>query len=445
MNRILLAACVLAFAGCFNFDQAYDTFCDGGRCTAAGGGAATGGGSATGGGTSTGGGVETGGGTATGGGIATGGGMETGGGTGVGGGAATGGGTGIVDAGCADFLCAALDWTSTQTGRNNPVTAGVLTQTQSVHSPFFLYAAFQITSGTSSGSHRHYEFRFNTPGQTTGQALERTSTNDSRVEGNQLRGISYTDYWHVYRTAATHYDSNAGSEYFTGATRPDGGPNTDPYLYAVAPVSATEAWLVGWPNAIQHWTVDGGVASQVATVEPNDWYDLNLNDVYVTPAGEVYAVGADRMTDVGYVVRENGTIVDSAAVVDDWYGDGFNSIDGTAEKIYVLHRSNAVNHGTIHARNADGGFTQVYEAPFRLARLDVEPSGEVWAVGENTARIVYFDGGTWSTAALPTTEFRSVRWENINALPDGIIISGFETQADGGRAAVVNSYRRFGK
>lgn len=363
----------------------------------------------------------------------------------MGGGTATGGGTGNVDAGCPTFFCAQLDWTSPNTGRNVPVTAGVMTQTPSVDSPFFLYAAFQITSGTSSGSHQHFEFRFNTAGQPQGQAVNRTLTNDSRVEGVQLRGLAYNDYWHVYRTAATHYDPNGGTTYFTGATRPDGGPDTDPYIYAVAPVSPTEAWLVGWPNAIQHWVVDGGVETHVATVEPNDWYDLNLNDVYVTPAGEMYAVGVDRSSDVGFVVRNDGSIVDTLTLVDDWYGDGFHSIDGTGDQVYVLHRSNAANRGTIHARNADGGFTQVYEAPFRLARLDVEPTGEVWAVGANSGRIVYFDGGSWNTHVLPTSEFRNVFWENVTALPDGIIISGYEAQADGGRAAVVNTYRRFGK
>lgn len=436
MKRLLLAACTVALAGCFNFDEAYEKFCDGGRCeaTTGGGVGTTGGGDGTTGGGAGGGSESTGGGSAT-----------TGGGSATGGGDPMGGGSGTVDAGCENFLCPVIDWTSTHTGRNIPVTGGVLAQTDSVHAPFFLYAAFQITSGTSSGSHRHFEFHFNTPGQTTGQPRDTTQEDDSRVEGRQVRGVAYNDYWHVYRTAVTHFDPNGGSDWYQAATRPDGGADTDPYIYAVAPVSANEAWFVGWPNAIQHWTMTNGTVTHVATVEPTAWPSMNYADVYVTPANEVYAVGADRNNDVGYITREDGTVVDSLSIADDTYGDGFNSIDGTGDKVYVLHRSNANDRGTIHARNADGGFTQVYEAPFLLSRLDVEPSGEVWAVGANSGRIVYFDGGTWSSNVLPTSSARAVRWENVSAFPDGIIISGYEAQADGGRAAVVNSYRRFGK
>jgi len=58
---------------------------------------------------------------------------------------------------------------------------------------------------------------------------------------------------------------------------------------------------------------------------------------------------------------------------------------------------------------------------------------------------VYFDGGTWGVVVLATTNARTtVRWQNINAVTDGVILSGYETQTDGGNTAVVNTYRFFG-
>ena len=66
--------------------------------------------------------------------------------------------------------------------------------------------------------------------------------------------------------------------------------------------------------------------------------------------------------------------------------------------------------------------------------------------GDHAIEVVYFDGGSWNDFPLPTTEFRTaVRWENINATTEGIVLTGFETQEDGGNTAVVNTYRFFGK
>ncbi|MBL8912981.1 MAG: hypothetical protein JNM17_19965 [Archangium sp.] len=126
-QRVLfLGAMSFALSACFDFDGAYDGFCDAGRCaTGAGtGGGSTGGGTgggngggtggANGGGSANGGGTggANGGGSATGGGT-TGGGDPMGGGTATGGGAATGGGgmdpDAGMDAGC--LYAAQLDIT----------------------------------------------------------------------------------------------------------------------------------------------------------------------------------------------------------------------------------------------------------------------------------------------------------------------------------------------
>lgn len=159
-------------------------------------------------------------------------------------------------------------------------------------------------------------------------------------------------------------------------------------------------------------------------------------------------VGGDYLNNAatGVIVREDGTPVSHVPTLVDGFGDGFVSIDGTGELIYALGRTNSAGKGEIHQRQADGGFERVYQAPFRLARLDVMPTGEVWAIGSAFDRVVYFDGGVWADHLLPTTEFRStVFWENVNATPEGIILTGYETQDDGGRTAIVNTYRRFGQ
>jgi hypothetical protein len=174
-----------------------------------------------------------------------------------------------------------------------------------------------------------------------------------------------------------------------------------------------------------------------------------LEDVYRAPDGRVFAVGGDfdsnAFTSACVAFREDGTPLSVPPIVDSYYADGCASIGGSGNDIYVLARSNGAGVGEILSLGPDGGFNGVYAAPFRLAKLDVTPSGEVWAVGQSPSRAVYFDGGSWGVVPLPTTELRSdVRWENVNATADGLILSGYEFETDGGRTAVVNTYRFFG-
>ena len=424
-RRLVLIFTVATSSGCFNFDAAYSQFCDGGRCapdasSSNGGGAATGGS----------------GGGAVGGGSATGGGGTT---TGGGGGATTGGGGGTADAGCAQFLCPQLDWMSARSSIFYTVAPGLMTESLN---RFHVIGSFEANAPGSS-NFTHFEYRFVDGGVIT---IPRTTQLDVRTETRQLRGNSMTDYWVTYRTYATHFEGSNTPVDISSCTALDGGV-TDAWQYALAPVTTDEAWFVGYPFSICHWTRAGGL---VATTDPALHPNVYLNDVYRMPTGDLFAVGgqydSNTQTASGVIYREDGTPVSVGNLVDTWYDDGFNSIDGTGNQVYLLGRSNSAQRGEIHKLQPDGGFGLVYTAPFRLSQLDVTPAGEVWAVGQAPDRVVYFDGGSWNDFPLPTTEFRTaVRWENINATTEGIVLTGFETQEDGGNTAVVNTYRFFGK
>ena len=452
IRRIVLILTVAASSGCFDFDAAYTQFCDGGRCSD--GGSGTGGGAAVGGGggSTGGGGGSLGGGTGgTGGSIGGGAGGSMGGGAGGsmgggggslgggggstgGGGGSTGGGGGTVDGGCQQFLCPEIDWMSSRSSVHYVVAPGLMTES---FNRFFVFGSFEANAA-GSNNFTHFEYRFEDGGVRT---IPRFL--DNRVETRQLRGVTMDDYVVTYRTAAKRYENTLESTF--GACTLGAGM-TDPWHWALAPVSPDELYLVGYPMSICHWTRAGGL---VATVDPATHPTVYLEDVYRAPSGDLYAVGGDYVSSsaTGVIFREDGTPVSTApTLVDDYYGDGFSSIDGTGNLVYVLGRSNAAQQGEIHQLQADGGFARVYTAPFRLNRLDVMPTGEVWAVGQSSTRVVYFDGGTWNHFALPTTQFRStVRWENVNGTDEGIILTGYETQPDGGNTAVVNTYRRFGK
>ncbi len=412
IRRTVLILTAAASSGCFNFDGAYAQYCDGGRCSPDSGAFGGSGGGATGG--------------------AMGGG-------GGGGGGATGGGGAAFDAGCQQFLCPQLDWMSPRSSIAYSVAPGLMTESLN---RFHVIASFEANAPGSS-NYTHFEYRFVDGGV---MSITRTNQFDPRTETRQLRGVSMTDYLVTYRTYATRFENSASPVDFTGCTLADGGVSS-PYHYAVAPVSADEFWMVGFPMSICHWTRGGGL---VSANDPDSNSKVYYQDVYRTPTGEVYAVGgtydSSSGTASGAISRADGVPVSFSPLVDAWYDDGFNSIDGAGALVYVLGRSNSQSRGEIQQLRPDGGFEVAYTAPFRLAQLDVMPTGEVWAVGAASDRVVYFDGGTWGDFVLPTTEFRtSVRWENINGTNEGVILTGFETQEDGGKTAIVNTYRRFGK
>jgi hypothetical protein len=114
MNRLALVWCAVFLSACFDFDKAYQNYCDGGRCNpvSTGGGSSGGGTVVAGGGSmSTGGGL-----VSTGGGVSSGGGTSAGGGTAAGGSAAGGlaAGGGSVSSGGGVAGCS--PWGSTCTG-----------------------------------------------------------------------------------------------------------------------------------------------------------------------------------------------------------------------------------------------------------------------------------------------------------------------------------------
>ncbi|HEY1086145.1 MAG TPA: hypothetical protein VGE37_00575, partial [Archangium sp.] len=372
------------------------------------------------------------------------GGMTTGGGGGMttgGGGGTTGGGGGSTgpDAGCPAFLCPELDWMNT--GRSSIFPTVAPGHKAETLSRFTVVCTFEANAA-GSNNFTHFEYRFTDAGVNT---INRTSAFDNRTETTSLRGLSLTDFFVSYRTYVTRIEGSLLTD-FSACQGVDGGM-TDPYQYAVFPVTADEAWFVGYPASICHWTRAGGL---VATVPEDPNSKVYYLDVYRKPSGEVYVVGGNydssSSTATGVIVREDGSYVSADPVVDTWYDEAYASIDGVGDDVYVLARSNAQQRGEIHKLQADGGFGKVFTANFRLAKLDVTPAGEVWAVGENSALVIYFDGGTWAEHPLVQTEFRSdVRWENVQAVDEGIVLSGLERQEDGGRTAVVNTYRRFGK
>lgn len=417
IRRLFLILSTAGFSGCFDFDAAYVRFCDGGHCGDAG--TATGGGSATGGaGGSFGGG---------------GGGGVTGGG---GGGGPTGGGGGTLDAGCPGFLCPVLDWSSSQSSEPFAyfsVAPGLNAQSLS---RFNVYASFQTANFVS-----HVEFRFVNGVANT---IFRTNFPPGR-DARDLAGVSLTDQWFNFGGDAQHLVGNASAVAYSGCRLPDAGL-TSPSHHAALPVSADEAWLVGYPMSVCHWTSDGGFV-QTAPVG-GAFSAMYLTDAYRAPTGEVFVVGGDYSTGAGvcFISSETGVQYSAPRVTDNYYTDGCNSVDGVGRDVFALARDDSAGRGHILRLQPDGGFDSVYTAPFRLARLDALPSGEVWAVGASGTTALYFDGGAWAEVVLPLTESRfNVEWDNVAGTDEGLILTGYERQADGGYAAVVNTYRRFGK
>ena len=151
IRRFVLILTAAASSGCFNFDGAYNQFCDGGRCNGSTGGG-SGGGSTIGGGGGSATGGSGGGGSTTGGG--GGGGSATGG--SGGGGSTTGGGGGAVDAGCQQFLCPVLDWSSSRSSIHYQV-AGAL-MTESINR-FHVIGSFEADQ-PGNANFTHFEYRF---------------------------------------------------------------------------------------------------------------------------------------------------------------------------------------------------------------------------------------------------------------------------------------------
>ena len=64
-------------------------------------------------------------------------------------------------------------------------------------------------------------------------------------------------------------------------------------------------------------------------------------------------------------------------------------------------------------------------------------------MGFSNDTALYFDGGSWAEIPLSLTATRgNVRFEAVEALPDGIVLTGQDTgDAGNHKIAVVNTYR----
>ena len=397
IRRFGLLLTVVASSGCFNFDTAYQAYCDAGRCTDGG---ATGGG----------------GGTTTGG----------------GGGTATGGGGGTVS--CGAFMCPELDWKSTRRGVNWDLAPGL--QAESL-TRFDMYAAFDSSRPGQTSVYTQSLFQFRDAGVTD---LDITSLTSTRFEADMLRGVSLDDQWLAFRGGVTHLVGGF-SDTFYGCTTADGG-QTDPWHYGAIPVSANEAWLVGYQRSVCKWTPSTGLVEVLPLVSsPN----TVLVDAYKKANGELIIAGGERDPSNNawcVAMLSDGTPLTVPPILDTTYGDGCPSIDGAGDTVYMLSRDNDTRHGQILKQQSDGSFAVVYTAPFTLSKLDVTPQGQVWAVGDSNQKAVFYDGGAWGLVGLVTTALRgNVVWQNVAALPEGVVLAGYEDERDGGRAAIANTYR----
>lgn len=413
-----LASLSVCLSGCFDFDRAYRTYCDAGRCSTGGGEALTGGGAATGGGSTGGGGTATGG--------------SSGGGTATGGGGGGGGGN-SSDAGCSEVFCLNLDWASTRASRNRVESAVFGTSIEH----FQIFATMQRAPGTYDA----WEYTF-VDGGVTERSLSAVFANP--FAATQLRGPSFSDRWFATGGTSAHLVDGRPTEYVDGCHLPDGGFSTN-VSRAILPVSADEAWTAGDSMGTCVWRSDGGSTEFFPASTPSVYF----HDLYVTPLNEVYIAGGNG--DVAFqatavLYREDGQPVNVPNIVDsspDYWG--FVSVDGTGSEVYVAARSNVRSHGEVLRRQDDGGFQSVFEATSWITQLDVLPSGEVWFSTYGKDQVGYFDGGVWREHPLPVRpRDGTTAWMALAAFDDGVVLSGSGPSPDGGSNLVVVTLRKHG-
>lgn len=433
MKRLVaLALLTLGLAGCFDFDAAYATYCDGGRC-GAGGGAGGGSGGGGGGGDDGGAGGGTGGGLGGGTGGGTGGGMGGGGGGDVDAGMDAGVDAGMPDAGCAAFLCAQdiltlprdsyvdYDWI---------VTAGII---GSSVDDYFVYASFDTDPSSSFDVFEQYEYLRQPDGGIS--EINRSLEHGTARAGRFSRGTR-TDRWQGTSYKTNHYVDDLSVASFTECSRPDGGGVNSPYFYGAEVLSPTDVLVVGYPDVICRWTpADGLVEIAIPRTSSSVYY----YDGHRTASGDEYVSGSDYNTYQSVIVRSDGSYV-TTPVDYDSQGYGYQKIEGVGDDVWAVSRS-----GMIVQRREDGGFENVFDAGFRLHGLSVRSATDIWAVGSQGARAVHFDGGSWGFVVLPSSATQpNIVWENVQATDDGLILSGYR---DTGTAlkGLVHSYRFFGK
>lgn len=440
MKRLVaLALLGLGFSGCFDFDAAYATYCDGGRCGAGGG--------------SGGGGMDDGG---SGGG--TGGGMGGGSGGGVGGGAGGGAGGGGgdvdagtdagvdaglpdagVDAGCQAFLCPQDILTLPHDSYKSSywtVAPGIVANSLDEYQ---VWSSADLIMG-STDDFDFWEYNRQTDGGIV--EVDRSFEFGSSLEAIVSKG-TLADHWSGTRGYIRHYVSDVSVEGFGNCQKADGGVN-DPWWYGLEVFSPTDVLFVGYPFTICRWTPATGLVELVdADTAPPSMY---FYDAYRTASGVEYVVGGEYTSNQANsaIFTSDGLGVSAPNDVDTHTQNGWNEIDGVGDDAWVVSGS-----GLVARLMPDGGFEGVFDAGFALRSVSVGSASDVWAVGSNGSRAAYFDGGTWGLVTLPSSATTpSIVWERVKVKDDGLILSGYRNTGSPSSPVlkgIVHSYRRFGK
>jgi hypothetical protein len=370
----LALAVFMAFSSCFNFDQAYEQYCDAGHCGAGGGRSMTGGGASTGGGMAT-----TGGGTASGGGSgATGGGSGTGGGNATGG-SGTGGGSGLpnCDAGqlcyVQHFDTPKVDlftvvaaspqnifaggaggkvvrWNGTAfAAAQLPQTSGTI-RDMAASSPTEVFAVGDPTNvihrfdGTSWIPYTQLPGRgFNAgvyatgPGQAVaysnysetllwnGTAWTQGPLGDSSPNPEDVHGCTATEFWvPVSEGDIYYYNADGGSDGGILKTYTAGGASS---FYTVWCDPRTGVWVAGAGGVVLHDARDGTGFQQ---------FDAGLTasvlSVWVSEQGDLWLAGRQR-TLVRFTNRGSGER--TAFNVRPFEIDTYTAIKGTGDELWL--------------------------------------------------------------------------------------------------------------
>jgi hypothetical protein len=413
MRRAVVALLAAGLAGCFDFDAAYQRYCDGGRC---------------------GGGVDAG--DVDAGVVASDGGDD--------GGVPDGGEVDagpVVDAGCQAVLCPVDVFQSARTSMENlyPVIApGIVADSLDR----FVVWSSEWNPGTSAEAYQLVEYdrraqRF--------AVTDRTTEFDVNSEARVAKG-SVADRWLVSLRQIHHVVDGGVVERVSTCAGQDAGSTS---WYGLEVLSPSEVLMLGFPFTICRWTEDAGL---VPLAEPSDGtWNVYVYDAHRTASGSEYVVGGRFSSNMqsgdkadGRIYFSDGGAASAPATLDTRIQYGWTEIDGIGDDAWVVSGS-----GAIAQLRTDGGFEAVFDAEFALRSVSVGGPRDVWAVGDDSQRAVHFDGERWAFVQLPSSAALSnITWERVKVTPDGVglVLSGFaRTGSPPTLKAVVHSYRRFGK
>lgn len=137
-----------------------------------------------------------------------------------------------------------------------------------------------------------------------------------------------------------------------------------------------------------------------------------LSDVYVSPAGKVYAVTSGRTA----VHCTAGDCTIAANFVSNSVGtstDTLKSLCGSGERVFAVGRRDTASIGTLYEFDGMGGWTKVsnnlgISSP---QQCQVGPLGEVYVVGD--LGVVRYDQGALTPEPIDTTGQPNATWSSI--------------------------------